>query len=47
MLIWTDPLRYDMRAIDYSPDGRTLATGLMNGVVMLLDASNLKTLKVY
>ncbi|CAG9325772.1 unnamed protein product [Blepharisma stoltei] len=43
-LLAIKPLSHDMRAIDWSPDGRYLASGLMNGMVILLDASSLSNL---
>lgn len=44
MLLTTKPLAQDMRAIDYSPNGRQLVSGLMNGMVILLDSEGLNTL---
>ena len=36
-----------MRALDWSPDGQTLVSGLMNGAVILLVADSLTTLHNY
>jgi microtubule-associated protein-like 6 len=44
MTLAIKPLAQDMRAIDWSPDGALLVVGLMNGVILLLDASTLGTL---
>jgi microtubule-associated protein-like 6 len=41
------PLTYDMRALDWSKDGRYIVTGLVNGVVMLLDARTLSNLSTH
>lgn len=38
------PLTHDMRALDWSPDGRFIVSGLVNGMVILLDASTLSNL---
>ena len=44
MLLAIKPLPHDMRAIDWSPDGGLLVSGLVNGVVILLDSNSLSTL---
>ena len=44
MILTTKPLAQDMRAIDYSPNGRMLICGVMNGMVLLLDSDSLTTL---
>ena len=44
MIMATKPLAQDMRALDYSPSGRNLVCGLVNGMVLLLDSDSLTTL---
>ena len=44
MIMATKPLAQDMRALDYSPSGRNLICGLVNGMILLLDSDTLTTL---
>jgi microtubule-associated protein-like 6 len=44
MILAIKPLPHDLRAIDWSPDGRFLVAGLVNGVIILLDSNTLATL---
>ena len=44
MILTTKPLAQDMRAIDFSPNGKLLVCGVMNGTILLLDAESLTTL---
>ena len=47
MVLAIKPLPQDLRAMDWSLDGNYIVAGLMNGVVMLLDASTLSTLSTH
>lgn len=47
MIMAIKPLSFDMRALDWSRDGRYIVTGLVNGVVMLLDARTLSNLSTH
>ena len=47
MLLAIKPLPQDLRALDWSNDGRLLVAGLVNGVILLLDANSLNTLSHY
>ena len=44
MVLAIKPLPQDLRALDWSTDGRLLVAGLVNGVILLLDANSLNTL---
>ena len=44
MLLAIKPLPQDLRALDWSHDGRLIIAGLVNGVILLLEASSLNTL---
>lgn len=44
MIASTRPLAQDLRALDYSPNGKMIVCGLINGMILIVDAENLTTI---